>query len=108
MEDSREHSRRSFSGEERKPYGRSIKPPIELCDRNFMRSMYPLMVHLCYYCQKASSERDFFETNSGRLYIHIQMCPRCFEFNRASQEAAKDVLKKYAERESEEVQPTNH
>jgi phage FluMu protein Com len=103
MEETRELTKKVFSGEERKPYGRSVRPIVELCARNLSRPMYPLMIHLCYFCQKASSERDFFETNGGRVYIHIQMCPRCTEFNRASQEAAKDVLRKYAERESEEV-----
>jgi len=97
-----ESARLPYSSEERKPYGSSIRPPIELCARNFERPMYPLTVHLCYFCQKQSSERDFFETNTGRWYINIQLCPRCTEYNRASQEAARQVLQRYSARESED------
>jgi len=100
MDDSREPARRLFASEERKPYGRTIRPPIELCARNFERPMYPL----CYFCQKQSCSRDFFETNSGRLYVTIQLCPRCAEYNRASQEVARVVLQRYAARDSEERQ----
>lgn len=107
MEEQRELSKRPFTGEERKPYGRTIRPPLELCVRNLERPMYPLMIHLCFYCQKGTSERDFFETNSGRLYFHVQMCARCAEFNRASQEAAREILRKYAMRENEEVAQAN-
>lgn len=101
MEDIKEVCKKPFVNEERRPYGRSIKPAIELCARNFDRPMYQLMLHLCYNCQKYSSEKDFFETNSGRWHINIQMCPRCCEFNRACQEAAKNVLIRYAAQEEE-------
>jgi len=83
--------------EERRPYGRSIRPPIQLCARNFEKPMYPLMVHLCYYCQKQSSKKDFFETNNGRWYVNIHLCPRCVEYNRASQEAGRDVLRRHSQ-----------
>jgi len=42
-------------------YGRTIRPPIELFARNLERPMYPLMIHLCFFCQKQSSEKDVFE-----------------------------------------------
>lgn len=102
MEEIIEIKKRSFVDEEKKPYGRSIRPAIELFARNLERPMYPLMIHLCYFCQKASSEKDFFETNSGKWYLHVQLCPRCSEFNRASQEAGTKVLKRYAAQEAEE------
>jgi hypothetical protein len=106
MEDVREIKKIPFSDEEKKPYGRSIRPPIELCARNLERPMYPLMIHLCYFCQKASSERDFFETNAGRWYANIQMCPRCCEYNRASQEAGARVIAKFAAQDKTEQQAT--
>jgi len=62
--------------------------------------MYPLMIHLCFFCQKQSSEKDIFETNAGRIYLHIQLYPRCVEYNRSSQEAGREVLQKYALREA--------
>jgi hypothetical protein len=103
MEELREIKKRSFVDEEKKPYGRSIRPPIEICGRNFDRPMYPLLLQLCYYCQKNSSKRDFFETNSGKWFLNIQLCPRCSEYNRASQEAGIRVLQRYAAQEVEEA-----
>lgn len=97
-----ESKKRTFVDEEKKPYGRNIRPPIEICGRNFERPMYPLLIQLCYFCQKASSEKNCFETNSGRLYFNIQMCPKCGEYNRASQEAGIRVLQRYAAQEAEE------
>jgi hypothetical protein len=101
MEEIREIKRKAFVDEEKKPYGRSIRSPIELCGRNLERPMYPLMIHLCYFCQKTSSEKECFETNSGRWYFNVQMCPRCCEFNRASQEAGNMVIKRYISQEKE-------
>lgn len=102
MEEVRESRKRLFADEEKKPYGRSIRAPIELCSRNLERPMFPLMIHLCFYCQKNSSEKDFFETNSGKWYLNIQMCPRCCEYNRASQEAGNAVIKRYIAQEVED------
>jgi len=75
------------------PYGRSIQAPILLCARNMERPMYPLMVELCYNCQKNSSERSCFETNTGKWLFTIAMCPLCCEYNRVVQEAGNAVLK---------------
>jgi len=103
MEETRESVKSSFNGgEERKPYGRTIRPPIELFAINLERPMYPLMIHLCFFCQKQSSEKDVFETNVGRIYLHVQLCSRCVEYNRSSQEAGREVLQKYAIREAED------
>ena len=81
--------------EERRPFGRSINPPIELCARNLPRPMYPLMIELCYFCQKSSSERDCFITDSGKLFFSVQMCPKCVEYNRAVQEAGCVILQRH-------------
>lgn len=102
MEETKELRKRVFVDEEKKPYGRSIRPPVELCGRNLERPMYQIMLQLCFYCQRASSERDVFETNGGRWYMNVQLCPRCAEYNRATQEAGNRVLKRYAEQEAEE------
>ena len=91
-----------YTDTEHKPYGRSIRPPIEVCARNLERAMYPLMLQLCYYCQKSSSERDVFETNSGKIFFNIQLCARCVEYNRASQQAGTRVLLKYKAQEQED------
>ena len=104
MEEIKEIKKRPFVDEETKPYGRSIRPSIEICGRNLERPMYPLMIQLCYFCQKASSEKDFFETNTGKWYLHIQLCPRCVEYNRASQEAGTRVLKRYTAGEASDHQ----
>lgn len=102
MEEIVEIKKRPFTDEEKKPYGRTMRPPIELCGRNLERPMYPLMIHLCYFCQKNSSEKDVFETNSGKWYFNVQMCPRCCEYNRAMQEAGNAVIKKYIAQQVEE------
>lgn len=101
MEEISETRKRPFVDEEKKPYGRSIKSPLELFGRNLERPMYPTMLQLCYYCQKSSADRDAFETNSGRWYFTIQMCPPCFEFNRASQEAGNGVIKRYVAQDAD-------
>lgn len=81
-------------------YGRSIRPPIELCSRNFDRPMYPLTIQLCYFCQKSTCERDCFVTSSGKMYFSVQLCPRCIEYNKAIQETGSTVLKRHlAERQ---------
>lgn len=81
--------------EDRRPFGRSIKPPVELCARNLPRPMYPLMIELCYFCQKSSSDRDCFVTDSGRVFFSVQLCPKCVEYNRAVQEAGCVVLNRH-------------
>ena len=79
---------------ENKPTGRIIRSPIELCSRNLLRPMYPLMIYLCYFCQKNSSEKDCFKTGSGRLLFSIQLCKNCVEFNSSIQDTACQVLHK--------------
>ena len=75
--------------------GKLIHAPMEICGRNFERPMYPLTLNLCFYCQKNSSERQIFETATGRWYIQIILCPRCVELNKASQEAGRQVLRNH-------------
>lgn len=79
----------------KKPYGRNVPPPVELCARNLPRPMYNLMVTLCYFCQRSSSERDCFIMDSGRAYFSVQMCSKCLEYNKASQEAGSAVLRRH-------------
>lgn len=78
-------------------FGRSIRPPIEICARNLPRPMYPLMIQLCYFCQKSSSERDCYMTDSGKVYFSIQMCRNCYEYNSVTQEAGRIVLNRHNE-----------
>lgn len=78
-------------------FGKSIKSPIELCSRNLPRPMYPLMIHLCYFCQKTSSEKDCFKTHSGKLIFSIQLCQKCVEYNIMTQEAGLAVLNRQVE-----------
>lgn len=75
--------------------GTLIKSPLQICARNLDKPMYPLILNLCYYCQKNSSEKDIFETASGRWYIQIILCSKCVEFNIASQEAGRKILQKH-------------
>ena len=77
--------------------GRSIRPLIELCSRNLPRPMYPLMIHLCYFCQKNNSEKDCFKTGSGKLIFTIHICKKCVDFNLSIQETAFHVLHKQNE-----------
>jgi len=73
-----------------------LKSPLELCSRNFPKPMYQLMIHLCYMCQKLSTERDCFEAGiSGKTYFNIQMCVMCMDYNQAMQAAGKKVLEQY-------------
>jgi hypothetical protein len=76
---------------------KKIKAPIELCARNMPRPMYPLMIQLCYFCQKNSSEKECLQNNNGQTYFMIKMCPKCMEYNKALQEAGKSVLQKQLE-----------
>src|SRR3569832_1744065 len=64
------------------PYGRSIQAPILLCARNMEKTMYPLMVELCYNCQKNSSERSCFETNTGKWLLTKTKKPQKNKKNR--------------------------
>jgi len=88
-----------FDEDSKKVKGRKIHPPIDLCARNFERPMYSTLLYMCYYCQKHNCERDFYETNAGRWYIQIQLCKKCAEFNRASQEAGREVLLRYVNKQ---------
>lgn len=69
--------------------GQKVKVPFELCSKNLERSMYPLIVYACYYCQKTSSERESFQSPSGKMFISIPLCSKCVEFNRLSQESGR-------------------
>lgn len=68
--------------------GQRIKSPFDLCTR----PMYPMVVYMCFYCQKRCSERECFQYPSGKTYFSIPLCSRCVEYNRASQEAGRTVL----------------
>jgi hypothetical protein len=74
--------------------GQKMKLPFELCSRNLERPMYPLMVYMCFFCQKTSSERECFETSNGRIYLTIPLCARCVQYNKISQEAGRQWLAK--------------
>lgn len=76
-------------------YGQVVKTPLRICGHNLQKPMFPLIIHFCYYCQKSSSERDVFQTNSGKIFLNVQLCHKCVEYNIASQEAGDRVLNHY-------------
>jgi len=53
MDQFKEESRLSFNCAQKAPYGRNIKPPIEICSRKLENNpMYPLMLYLCFSARK--------------------------------------------------------
>jgi hypothetical protein len=89
-----EHFTTKIDNQVKKPQGKNMKPTIELCARNLPKPMYHLMLELCYFCQKNSSDRDCFLSDSGKMYFSVQLCKKCVQYNTAIQETARCILNK--------------
>ena len=82
--------------EEDAPKGQLVEPPMNLCNRDLPRAMYPVVVQLCWYCSQNNAAKCY-QFNSGRISFNLQMCPRCVEYNTAVQSVGYEVLKRQKE-----------
>jgi hypothetical protein len=89
--------------------GRWDRPPIRLFSMDYPKPMFPLTILLCYMCRKKNGNRDCFLTGS-HASLSIEVCRKCLEFNRISQEAGIDALYRANQirpEEEEEITPSH-